>query len=74
MKKLAMGRWTYFVVLYVLDLIQANIRLAKDIVSPSARFSPTLYRVRIRPMGDGQLLLLANLISMTPRNPNRRYI
>ena len=66
MKRLAMGRWIYFLVLYLLDLIRANVRLARDIVSPSPLFSPALRLVKVRPMGDGQLLLLANLISMTP--------
>ena len=66
MKRPVIERWIHFVVLYALDLIRANGRLARDIISPSPRFSPTLRRVKVRPMGDGQLLLLANLISMTP--------
>ncbi|MBN2325538.1 MAG: Na+/H+ antiporter subunit E [Candidatus Omnitrophica bacterium] len=66
MKRFVIVRWALFAGYYFGDLVQANLRLARDLVSTKAAFSSTLHPLQVRPMKDSQLFALANLISITP--------
>jgi multicomponent Na+:H+ antiporter subunit E len=51
---------------YLWALVISNIRLAKDILFSPSSFSPSIIRVEVPKMRSFQLLLLSNLLSMTP--------
>lgn len=52
---------------FVVNLIAANARVAWDVVTPPLLLRPAVVRVPTRPeLGDVGLVLLANLISVTP--------
>lgn len=55
-----------FAVLYIADLIKANILIAREILSPNPKLKPGIISVELDVKSDQQILALANLISMTP--------
>lgn len=55
-----------FLPYYALEVIKSNFRVAYDIVTPEDHFSPAIVAIEVEPMTDAQLLMLTNLLSMTP--------
>ncbi len=55
-----------FLIYYFFKVVQANIYIAYDILTPKALSTPELIWIPIRVNSDLGLLLLTNLISMTP--------
>ncbi len=55
-----------FTLFYLKEVVSANLKLAADIVTPRSHATPGFVALPLEPMSDMQLLLLTNLISMTP--------
>lgn len=55
-----------FILFYLKELVKANLYLARDILSPKMRISPGIVKIRTRANSDNQILILFNLITMTP--------
>jgi multicomponent Na+:H+ antiporter subunit E len=55
-----------FIVFYLLKLIQSNIVIAYDILTPKMSIKPGLIEVPLTLKSDFGLLLFSNLLSMTP--------
>ena len=55
-----------FLMYYLLKLIQANIYIAYDILTPKLHTNPGFIRIPLRVNSDPGILLLCNLLSMTP--------
>ncbi len=55
-----------FIPYYVYEVISSNLRVAYDILSPADHFSPAIISIPLEPMSDLQLLVLSNLVTMTP--------
>ena len=55
-----------FIGFYLYEVVVSNLRLARDIISPSARMQPAIIRVNVDGLTDRQLLAMANLVTMTP--------
>jgi multicomponent Na+:H+ antiporter subunit E len=56
----------YLIIYYVVKLITANLYIAWDIITPKMRTNPGMIEVDTATKTDFGLLLLSNLISMTP--------
>ncbi len=69
-----------FVLFFLKKLVEANLFIAKDLLSPGLLIQPDYINVKVLLDRDYQILLLANLISMTPGSlvvdvaPNRKEI
>jgi len=63
-------KWTIdlicFALFYVKEVITANLFIAIDIMRPKSAASPGFIELSLGPMSNMQILLLTNLISMTP--------
>lgn len=63
-------RRTYHLILflgfYLWKLIIANLFIAYDILTPKMRFNPGMIEVDLEPSNKFGLLLISNLVSMTP--------
>ncbi len=61
---------TYHILLfpgyYLVKLLKANLFLAWDILTPTMMINPGFTRIRLEISSDFGLLLLSNLVSMTP--------
>lgn len=55
-----------FIVFYIIRLVQSNIYIAYDILTPKMHTNPGLIKVPITLKSDIALLLFSNLVSMTP--------
>ena len=55
-----------FILFYLKELVKANFHLARDILSPKMRISPGIVKISTRAKSDNQILILFNLITMTP--------
>lgn len=55
-----------FIPYYLFEVIRSNFRVAYDIVTPRDHFSPAIVAIPLAPMTDLQLIMLSNLVSMTP--------
>lgn len=62
----AAGRLIWFAVLYIADLIRANILIAREILSVKPKLRPGIIKVKLDARTDHEILALTNLISMTP--------
>ena len=51
---------------YLFKLVKANLYLAWDILTPKMMINPGSTRIRLEIKSDFGLLLLSNLVSMTP--------
>lgn len=69
-----------FVPYYLGEVVRSNFRVAYDIVTPRDHFSPAIIAIPLAPMTDLQLLMLSNLVTMTPGtltldvSPDRKFI
>lgn len=55
-----------FLPFYIKEVVLSNLRVARDILLPHSQISPGIVALRLDPMTDLQLLMLTNLITMTP--------
>ncbi|MGC9471201.1 MAG: Na+/H+ antiporter subunit E [Bacteroidales bacterium] len=55
-----------FALYYLVNLLQANLLIAWDIISPTLHTRPGFVKVDLRLRTDTGLLLFSNLVSMTP--------
>lgn len=55
-----------FLVFYLGKLLKANLFIAYDILTPKMLINPGFTRIRLELYSDFGLLLLSNLVSMTP--------
>ena len=56
-----------FFLFYLLEVLVSNLRVARDVLSPRPRIRPAIVAVPLEPgLSDRQIMLLANLITMTP--------
>lgn len=60
------GAFIRLFALLVWELVLANIRLTRDIVSAEHRMSPGVIRLPLDARTDGEILLLTALINLTP--------
>ena len=53
-------------VVYLVNLVRANIRIAHDVLTPSHHMRPAVIAVPLRAESGLEITMLANLITMTP--------
>ncbi|HEU4522869.1 MAG TPA: Na+/H+ antiporter subunit E [Thermoanaerobaculia bacterium] len=62
------------------ELVRANLRLAHDILTPTHYMKPAILAIPLEAKTDGEITLLANLITLTPGtltldvSPDRRTL
>jgi multicomponent Na+:H+ antiporter subunit E len=56
----------HFICYYLKELVLANIQLARHILGPQVSLEPGFLRVELKTRNSQELLLFANLITMTP--------
>lgn len=59
-------RFIGFVLFYIWEMAKANARIAYDVVSPRCDIHPGVVGVPLEARSDGEITVLANLISLTP--------
>ena len=55
-----------FLCFYLWEVLVANFRIAVDILTPRQRMRPRFIQVRLDPLTSRQLLVLTNVLTMTP--------
>lgn len=55
-----------FVLFYAKEVVLSNLRVAYDVLTPSDKSSPAIIALPLSAKSDAEILLVANLISMTP--------
>lgn len=55
-----------FLGFYLLDVLKSNFRVAHDVLTPRHRMKPGIIAMDVNGMTDRQILMTANLITMTP--------
>ncbi|MCW0482808.1 Na+/H+ antiporter subunit E [Gaoshiqia sediminis] len=74
------GRFLAFAGFFLRKLVAANLFIAYDLITPGLKIKPALFSVPLILRSDLQILLLVNLISMTPGSlavdvePNKKAI
>jgi len=71
-----MGRWMHYLLrlprlvifagYFLWELIVANYRVTVDVLTPRSRFQPRIIAIPMAARSDLEILILANLISLTP--------
>lgn len=56
----------FFVAFYIWELILSNLRVIHDVLTPRQYMQPGIISIPLDAKSDLELLVLANLISMTP--------
>jgi len=59
-------RLVLFVGFYLKELVLASVRVAHDALTPTHHMRPAMLAIPLEARTDFEVLLLANLISMTP--------
>ena len=59
-------RLVAFLILYVLDLVAASLRVTHDVLTPRFHMKPGVIRVPLEARTDIEIIVLANLLSLTP--------
>ncbi len=59
-------RFVEFVAFFIGQLVLSSIRVSADVLTPSHRARPGIVAVPLDVEGDGEITLLANLVSLTP--------
>ncbi|ABM62795.1 Na+/H+ antiporter subunit E [Halorhodospira halophila] len=59
-------RFIRFVFFYIWELVKANARVAYDVVTPEWGMRPGVIGVPLDARTDGEITVVANLISLTP--------
>ncbi len=67
------GRYTskvpqvlYFVLYFLWELIQSNVRVAYEVLTPGNHMKPGIVAIPLDVQKDYQIILLANMITLTP--------
>jgi len=55
-----------FILFYLSKLVETNLYIAYDIITPSLRINPSFIKVPLILKSDFGMLLFSNLLSMTP--------
>ncbi|MEM6822207.1 MAG: Na+/H+ antiporter subunit E [Verrucomicrobiota bacterium] len=55
-----------FFAFYLYEIFLSNFRVAYDVITPNHDMTPGFFAIPLDPISDRQLLVLANLITMTP--------
>ena len=55
-----------FALFYIWELLLSDLRIAHDILTPRNRFRPGVIAVPLPDLSDRQLIVLSNLVTMTP--------
>ena len=55
-----------FSLFYMWELLLSNVRIAHDVLTPRNRFRPGIIAVPLPTLTDRQLIVLTNLVTMTP--------
>lgn len=55
-----------FIGFFLWELVVANLRMARDVLSPRPKFVPGVIAVPLDVKGDGQITAFANLLTLTP--------
>jgi multicomponent Na+:H+ antiporter subunit E len=55
-----------FALFYIWKLVLANLRVAYDVLTPTHHMRPGILQVPLEAKTDGEITLLANLITLTP--------
>jgi multicomponent Na+:H+ antiporter subunit E len=63
---LKVWRWVKLIVLFHYELIVSSIEVAWDVLTPRHRARPGIIGVPLRAKGEAEVLLVTNLISLTP--------
>ncbi|MCF8266479.1 MAG: Na+/H+ antiporter subunit E [Ignavibacteriales bacterium] len=56
----------HFLIYFIYELIKANLIVAYDVITPRHRMNPGIVAVPLDVKSDFEILLLANLITLTP--------
>ncbi|MEM9399431.1 MAG: Na+/H+ antiporter subunit E [Verrucomicrobiota bacterium] len=59
-------RFIFFIGFYLHEVVLSNFRVAWDVITPKYFMSPAIVAVPIDHLSDFQILVLTNLITMTP--------
>lgn len=51
---------------FALDVVRSSLRVAYDVLTPRHRMQPAIIAVDVSALSDRQLLVMANMITMTP--------
>lgn len=51
---------------FLAELVMANFRLARDVVTPGLSLKPAIIKVPLEACSDAELAIVANLITLTP--------
>ncbi|MEM9794850.1 MAG: Na+/H+ antiporter subunit E [Pseudomonadota bacterium] len=63
---LKVWRWVKLLVLFHWELIVSSVSVAWDVLTPRHRARPGIVAVPLRAKGEAEVLLVTNLISLTP--------
>ncbi len=55
-----------FALWFIWEVVKSNIVVARIVLSPLAPLRPAFLKVEIEDLTDGQIALLANIVSLTP--------
>lgn len=55
-----------FMLFYIWEVVLANVRVAIDVMTPRHRMKPGVVGIPLGDLTDTQLIVLANLVTMTP--------
>lgn len=59
-------RFLEFVLFFLWEVVRANLRVAYDVLTPTHHMRPGVIALPLDAKTDGEITLLANLISLTP--------
>lgn len=62
-----------FLVYYFYLVLKSNFQIAADILTPGFRMDPGVVDIKLKLKSEQQILLLSNLISMTPGSLTLSY-
>jgi multicomponent Na+:H+ antiporter subunit E len=65
-RALVIARFIAFLPFFLRELVLANVQVALEVITPTNRMRPGIIRVPLRVRSDLQIMLFANLISLTP--------
>ena len=60
------GRAVALLLVFIRELIEANLRLAYDVLTPTHHMRPAIVAIPLEAKSDFEITLLANLITLTP--------
>ena len=55
-----------FLLFYLMEILLSNFRVAYDVITPSHYMSPGFIAIPLEDLTDLQLMILTNMITMTP--------